>query len=150
MVPPRHVIPSGVKRSRGIFPSCWFYLVLVHSPTWWIPPLRFAPVGMTKWGTFSVLSKTVSSFRAGTAHRPFPTVSLVGGFFSSAQVVFVTLLGGAPRSESKFIDCRGQSHLDSIDESSPLHCVIPFNQPGCIRNVAGGRLPPLHTLTGGF
>ena len=43
----RYVIPSGVKRSRGIFPSCRFYLVLVLSPTWWIPPLRFAAVGMT-------------------------------------------------------------------------------------------------------
>ena len=24
-------------------------------------------------------------------------------------------------------------------------CVVPFNRTGCIRNVAGGRLPPLHT-----
>ena len=39
--------------SRGIFPSCRFYLVLVPLPTWWIPPLRFAPVGMTYGGTFS-------------------------------------------------------------------------------------------------
>ena len=35
------------------------------------------------------------------------------------------------------------------DESSPLHCsvyvVVPFNHTGCIRNVAGGRLPPLRT-----
>ena len=27
------------------------------------------------------------------------------------------------------------------DESSPLHCVVPFNRTGCIRNVPGGRLP---------
>ena len=33
--------------SRGIFPSSKFYLVLVLLPTWWIPPLRFAAVGMT-------------------------------------------------------------------------------------------------------
>ena len=33
--------------SRGIFPSCRFYLVSVLSATWWIPPLRFASVGMT-------------------------------------------------------------------------------------------------------
>ena len=26
--------------SRGIFPSGKLYLVLVRSPTWWIPPLR--------------------------------------------------------------------------------------------------------------
>ena len=30
------------------------------------------------------------------------------------------------------------------DESSPLHCVTPFNCTGYSRNVAGGRLPPLH------
>ena len=33
------------------------------------------------------------------------------------------------------------------DESSPLHWVVPFNRTGCIRNVAGGRLPPLHGCT---
>ena len=44
----RHVIPSGVKRSRGIFPSSKLYLVVILPPTWWIPPLRFAAVGMTK------------------------------------------------------------------------------------------------------
>ena len=31
---------EGAKASRGIFPSCKFYLVLVLCPTWWIPPLR--------------------------------------------------------------------------------------------------------------
>ena len=73
----------------------------------------------------------------------------VGGAVLSAWVVFATLHGGAPRSESKSIDCRGQSHLDSIDESSPLHWVIPYlgwyhsSKTGCICNVAGGRLPPL-------
>ena len=36
--------------SRGIYSSCKLYLVLVHYPTWWIPPLRFAAVGMTQWG----------------------------------------------------------------------------------------------------
>ena len=33
--------------SRGIYSSCRFYLMMVLSPTWWIPPLRFAAVGMT-------------------------------------------------------------------------------------------------------
>ena len=37
----RHVIPSGVKRSRGIFPSSKFYPAVVLFPTWWIPPLRY-------------------------------------------------------------------------------------------------------------
>ena len=37
----------------------------------------------------------------------------------SARVVFETLRG---------------------DESSPLHCVIPFSRTGCIRDVAGGKV----------
>ena len=48
----------------------------------------------------------------------------VGGSGLPARVLFGTLLG---------------------DESSPLHCIIPFNRTGYIRNVAGGRLPPLRT-----
>ena len=64
----------------------------------------------------------------------------------SARVVFVTLHGGAPRSESKSIDCRRQSNFDSVDESSPLHCVIPFNQTGYIRNVTGGNLAARYVL----
>ena len=28
--------------SRGIHASCRFYLVVVHHPTWWIPPLRLS------------------------------------------------------------------------------------------------------------
>ncbi len=55
--------------------------------------------------------------------------------------------GGAPRSESKSNDCRGQSHIDFIVGSTPLHCsvywVVPFNPTGCNCYVAGGRLPPL-------
>ena len=47
-----------------------------------------------------------------------------GRYHSTARVVFATFCG---------------------DESSPLHCVVPFNRTGCIRNVAGGRLPPLRT-----
>ena len=118
--------------SRGIFPSCRFYLVVVLSPTWWIPPLRFAAVGMTYWKvipfcphrlyserggrqiaapTVTLMGGTVQPHRLytersgrqdcrpykrgtiyshglylsrkapGTAHRPFPTVSLTGPFF---------------------------------------------------------------------
>ena len=38
----KNVCHSGLerKRSRGIFPSGKFYLVVVRYPTWWIPPLR--------------------------------------------------------------------------------------------------------------
>ena len=66
--------------SGGIYSSSKLYLVLVHHPTWWIPPLRFATVGMTKGGTCLVFIDNGSILkRSGTAHRPFPTVSLVGG-----------------------------------------------------------------------
>ena len=134
----RHVIPTVMKWSGGIFPSSRLYLVLVHFPTWWIPPLRFAAVGMTylgggfvylhrlymqRGGRGSVQPNRLYSgrFRNGTQAVPY---GFAGGCYrSSAQVVFETLLG---------------------DESSPLHCVVPFIRTGYIRNVAGGRLPPLH------
>ena len=48
-----------------------------------------------------------------------------GGSVLSTRVIFGALLG---------------------DESSPLHCVVPFNRTGYIRNVAGGRLPPLRYI----
>ena len=47
-----------------------------------------------------------------------------GGSVLSAWVLFGTLLG---------------------DESSPLHGVVPFNHTSYIRDVVGGRLPPLRT-----
>ena len=54
--------------SRGIFPSCRFYLVVVHYPTWWIPPLRLRygrndMVGGRGW----FLLVTVPSFRVRAA-----------------------------------------------------------------------------------
>ena len=76
----------GSEASRGIFPSGKFYLVLVLSPTWWIPPLRFAAVGMTKRGNvFRYYRKQFRPFERGTAHRPFPTVRL--GLFTFAPAV---------------------------------------------------------------
>ena len=71
---------EGANASRGIFPSCRFYLVVVLSPTWWIPPLRFATVGMTYQGAVPFTHTGYFCHVSGTAHRPFPTVSLVGGF----------------------------------------------------------------------
>ena len=60
--------------------------------------------------------------RNGTQAVPY---GFAGGWIlSPAQVISETLHG---------------------DESSPLHCVVPFNHTGYIRNVAGGRLPPLRT-----
>ena len=91
---------------------------------------------MTKRGYVSTDSPTVSRMfhaaprpSSGSPRRAsFPRGKLLyrafGWYHSTARVVFVTWLG---------------------DESSPLHCVIPFIHTGCICNVAGGRLPPLHT-----
>ena len=50
--------------SRGIFPSSLFYLVVVLSPTWWIPPLRFAAVGMTDVSGLAVADTNVPRFRS--------------------------------------------------------------------------------------
>ena len=50
--PPPDMSFRGSAASRGIFLSGKFYLVLVLSPTWWIPPLRFAAVGMTDVSPF--------------------------------------------------------------------------------------------------
>ena len=77
---------------------------------------------------------------------PFPPLGMTcrGWFRSTKRVVFGTLHGGAPRSESKSTDCRGQSHLDSIDESPPLHWVyrVLCNtvQPYRLYSQRGGRL----------
>ena len=40
MEPPTDMSFRANAVSRGTFPSCRFYLVVVHYPTWWIPPLR--------------------------------------------------------------------------------------------------------------
>ena len=128
---PRHVIPTDGTERRDL--PKWQILSCVgnfcnlggflHSAD--------AAVGMTYLGGVAPFIHTgcfCNVSRNGTQAVPY---GFAGWWIlSSARVVFVTLLGGAPRSESKSIDCRGQSHLDSIDESSPLHCVVPFKHTG--------------------
>ena len=46
--------------SRGIFPSSKFYLMVVHYPTWWIPPLRLRCGRNDKRGYVSTNSPIVS------------------------------------------------------------------------------------------
>ena len=66
--------------SRGIFPSGKFYFVLFFCPTWWIPPLRLRCGRNDKpEGCFCLPTQVVFATFPGTAHRPFPTVSLMGG-----------------------------------------------------------------------
>ena len=81
-----------------------------------------------------------SQSRLCRASSPIGRAKGRGRFRLSTRVVFGTFHGGAPRSESKSSDCRGQSHLDSIDESSPLHCVVPFNPTGYLCCVEGGYI----------
>ena len=38
--------------------------------------------------------------------------------------------------------CLAMNHRRYI--AYTIYCVVPFNRTGCIWNVAGGRLPPLH------
>ena len=80
--PPRHVIPSERSESRNPpkqqVLSCGGSVLLrggfLHSAC--------APVGMTQRGDVSGFCwEQFRPFRCGTAHRPFPTVSLVGGRF---------------------------------------------------------------------
>ena len=94
---------EGAKASRGIFPSGRLYLAVVHYRTWWIPPLRWRCGRNDISGRWFCLSTRVvfdmllgdessplhcvvpfnctGCIRKvpGTAHRPFPTVSLEGG-----------------------------------------------------------------------
>ena len=54
--------------SRGIHASCRFYLVLVHYPTWWIPPLRcrYGRNDRRFWfGCYKCKRTTVPALRAG-------------------------------------------------------------------------------------
>ena len=56
----------------------WWYF----SATWWIPPLRCRCGRNDIVGDVSAFCGNQSRpFGCGTAHRPFPTVSLVGGRF---------------------------------------------------------------------
>ena len=68
------------KRSGGIFPSSRFDLASVISATWVdsSTPLRSGRNDIPeRW--FCLSAQVVYATFPGTAHRPFPTVSLVGG-----------------------------------------------------------------------
>ncbi len=78
----RHVIPSERSESRN--PPKWQILPCGGT---FLPRGGFlhsanAAVGMTKWGDVSgFYRKQFRPSTCGTAHRPFPTVSLGGGHF---------------------------------------------------------------------
>ena len=79
---PRRVIPTEMKWSGGIFPRNKFYLTQVIFAAWEdsSTPLCYGRNDMSgRWFRFI----HTGCFRnvAGTALRPFPTVSLAGGFF---------------------------------------------------------------------
>ena len=105
---------------------------------WWVVP--FNPTGCNRYVVMVVLrAANQNQLIAGGNHTLITSMNhrrYIAWYRSTARVISETLHGGAPRSESKSTDCRGQSHLDSIDESSPLHCVVPFTHTGCIRYIA--------------
>ncbi len=71
--------------------TLWWYF----SATWWIPPLRLRYGRNDKWGDVSgFYREQFRPFRCGTAHRPFPTVSLIGGRFQPG-VLRTGVYGGA-------------------------------------------------------
>ena len=89
-----------------------------------LPPLR------SRWGVVPFNHTGSSHYVSGTAHRPFPTVSLVGGFF---------------RPHRLYLQRGGRL------VAAPTG-VIPFIRPGYIRNVPGTAHRPFPTvsLVGGF
>ena len=99
--PPTDMSFRGSEASRGIFPSCKLYLVLVILATWEDPstPFHFGRDDMS-----------------------------VGGFIH-------------PHGLYSF-RCHG-------DESSPLHCVIPFIHTGYIGDVSGTAHRPFPTYFNG-
>ena len=113
--------------SRGILPSSKFYLVLVLPPTWWIPPLRFATVGMTYWRVIPFCPHRLYSERGGRQIAA-PTYTLGRSTVHSYGLYSFRCLA---MNHRRYIACT-------------IYCVVPFTRTGCIRNVAGGRLPPLH------
>ena len=105
--------PTGVVPLRLLFLQCgtWYR---ASSTAYGGPP---SPKGKVLRDTIQPHGLYSERSRNGTQAVPY---GFAGRWIlSTTQVVFGTWLG---------------------DESSPLHCVIPFNQPGCIRNVAGGKI----------
>ena len=119
-----------MKRSREIYPSSKLYLVLVPSPTWWIPPLRLRDrrndiTGVRFYGFaycfYSILRCPATLIRLALGRASFPRGKLLSRAFgrhhSTVRVIYVTFYG---------------------DESSPLHCVVPFIYTVYIRKAPYG------------
>ena len=61
------------ERSRGIFPSSKFYLVVVHYPTWWIPLLRLRSGRNDRrfwFGCYKCKRTTIPALRPGGGRLP--------------------------------------------------------------------------------
>ena len=89
-----------------------------------IPPLHFISVGMTcRWVVPFNRTGCIRYVVMAMNHRRY-----IGWFHSSQRVIFGTLL---ERHTGRSLRFRWR--------------VLSFNRTGYIRNVAGGRLPPLRT-----
>ena len=94
--------------SRGIFPSCKFYLVVVLHPTWWIPPLRlrYGRNDRRFWfGCWGYECTTVPALRAGWRQIAAATVGIpyIERYHSSEQVVFDTWRSASCRPYDKIV-----------------------------------------------
>ena len=118
------------KRSGGIYPSCRNYQRKVKSATWVDPstPVHFGRDDMSG-GWFRFVRTGYNRNAPGTAHRPFHTVSLMG---CTVQPHGLYSKRGLAMNHRRYI-------------GYTVYRVISFNQTGYLRNVAGGRLPPLRT-----
>ena len=118
---------SGVEESTQVakITCVWERLLLGK-----IPPLHFISVGMTCRWVVPFCPYRLYSKRGGR-HNSRPYMHAGGWYRSTVRGVFASFCG---------------------DESSPLHCVIPFIHTDYSRNVPGTAHRPFPTvsLVGGF
>ena len=121
--------------SRGIFPSGKFHLVLVHFPTWWIPPLRLRCgrndiTGGRFYGfahsSYNVSRRPATLIRLAQASQLPPREALVPCFWGSGFPV--RREGKAPRPSPPGKGDRPQA----VDEAR-------YGVPHCWNNGRRGR-----------
>ena len=139
----------GSEASRGIFPSGKLYLALVILATWEDPstPFHFGRDDMSVGGsiqphrlyserggrqiaapTDTPVGDTVYPHglylpRSGTAHRPFPTVSLVGGFFHPHGLYSLRCLVVLRAANQNLLIASGNHTMISSAICRPPRCI---------------------------
>ena len=113
--------------SRGIYSSSKLYLVLVHCPTWWIPPLRFATVGMTYLRGGFVYPLRLSLQRGGRLIAA-PTYTSVSGTVHPHGLYSSRRMAMNHRRYIAWFRSSVQTAIAAVDGdgSSPPYYAIPF------------------------